>query len=231
MISAELAGQVRALGRERPGALAAFDADGTLWREDVGEAFLRHLVSLGWVKLPDGRDPYAAYERAVEQDRATGYAWAAQLLAGLAQAQVAAEAQRFADRWVPPRLIGDTQSLRKLCAESGLRPLVISASALAIVQASAPLAGFAREECRGIGVQVREGKFTADLVQPVTYSAGKVTAASQAGPLGLACGDSLTGDLPMLEAAQVAVVVAPAAGSPLSSEAHRRRWAVLSQES
>ena len=231
MISAELAGQVRALGRELPGALAAFDADGTLWREDVGEAFLRHLVSLGWVKLPDGSDPYAAYERAVDQDRATGYAYAAQLQAGLVLEQVAAEAQRFASRWVPPRLIGDTQGLRKLCAESGLRPLVISASALPIVLAAAPLAGFAPEQCRGIEVQIREGKFTADLVQPVPYARGKIAAASQTGRLGLACGDSFTGDLPMLEAAQVAVVVASAGGSPLSSEARRRGWAILAQES
>ena len=51
------------------GGIAAFDADGTLWREDVGEAFLRHLVALGWVRLPDGRDPYQEYERAVDRDR------------------------------------------------------------------------------------------------------------------------------------------------------------------
>lgn len=231
MISAELAGQVRALGRELPGALAAFDADGTLWREDVGEAFLRHLVTLGWVKLPDGSDPYQAYERAVEHDRAAGYAYAAQLQAGLGHAQVAAEAQRFASRWVPPRIIGDTQALRKLCADSGLRPFVISASALPIVLAAAPLAGFAPENCRGIEVQVREAKFTADLVLPVTYAAGKVSSAAQAGRLGLACGDSFTGDLAMLEAARLAVVVAPASGSPLSIEARRRGWAVLAQES
>lgn len=231
MISAELAGQVRALGRELPGALAAFDADGTLWREDVGEAFLRHLVSLGWVKLPDGSDPYQAYERAVEHDRAQGYAYAAQLQAGLGHEQVAAEARRFASRWVPPRLIAETQALRTLCAEAGLLPLVISASALPIVLAAAPLAGFPGEQCRGIEVQVRDGKFTTDLVLPVTYAAGKVAAAAQSGRLGLACGDSFTGDLALLEAARVAVVVAPASGSPLSDEAHRRGWAILAQES
>ena len=231
MIPAELAAQVRALGRELPGALAAFDADGTLWREDVGEAFLRHLVSLGWVKLPDGSDPYAAYERAVERDRAAGYAYAAQLQEGLAQDAVSAEAERFASRWVAPRLIGDTQELRALCAQAGLLPFVISASALPIVLAAAPLAGFSRENCRGIEVQVRDGRFTADLLQPVTYAQGKVASAARSGRLGLACGDSFTGDLPMLEAARVAVVVAPSHGSPLSIEARRRGWAVLAQES
>ena len=231
MISAELARRVRALGRELPGALAAFDADGTLWREDVGEAFLRHLVSLGWVKLPEGSDPYQAYQRAVDRDRQSGYAYAAQLQAGLGAEEVAAEAQRFASQWVPPRLIADTQDLRTLCAEAGLRPFAISASALPIVLAAAPLAGFARELCRGIEVEVQDGRFTADLVPPVTYAQGKVTAAAQLGRLALACGDSLTGDLAMLEAAQLAVVVAPSTGSPLASEAQRRGWTVLPQES
>ena len=231
MIPAELAERVRAAGRELPGALAVFDADGTLWREDVGEAFLRHLVSLGWVKLPDGSDPYQAYERAVERDRASGYAYAAQLQAGLLQEQVAAEAERFARRWVPPRLVSDTQGLRALCAEAGLAPFVVSASALPIVLAAAPLAGFARERCRGIEVQIRGGKFTAEVVQPISYAAGKIAAAAPFGKLALACGDSFNGDLPMLEAAQLAVVVAPKSGSPLSIEAQKRRWPILSQDS
>src|SRR5437868_1165851 len=123
-----------------PGALAVFDADGTLWRDDVGEAFLRQLVSLGWVRLPDGSDPYEAYERAVDRDKASGYAYAAQLQAGLGHEQVATEAGRFAREWVPPRLVSDTQGLRALCAEAGLRPFVVSASALPIVVAAAPLA-------------------------------------------------------------------------------------------
>ncbi len=231
MISPELSERVRAAGSEQPGALAVFDADGTIWRDDVGEAFLRHLVALGWVALPDGSDPYGAYERAVGRDRAAGYVYAAQLQAGLAEEDVAAEALRFARGWVPPRLIGDTQKLRSLCEEAGLKPFVVSASALPIVLAAAPLAGFSRERCRGIEVQVRAGKFTAEVIGPVTYGAGKIEAASRFGRIALACGDSLTGDLPMLLAAPIAVVVAPASGSPLADEARRRSWLVVSQES
>jgi phosphoserine phosphatase len=230
VIPTGLAERVRAAGRELPGALAVFDADGTLWREDVGEAFLRHLVSLGWVKLSDGSDPYEAYERAVDRDRASGYAFAAQLQSGLLQERVAAEAERFARRWVPPRLVSDTQGLRALCAEAGLASFVVSASPLSIVVAAAPLAGFARERCRGIEVQIRGGKFTDEVVQPVSYAAGKIAAAAPYGKLALACGDSFHGDLPMLEAAQLAIVVAPRNGSPLSIEAEKRGWTVLSQD-
>ncbi len=228
MIPAELADRVAAAGREYPRALAAFDADGTLWREDIGEAFLRHLVSLGWVTLPDGTDPYQAYERRVDQDRAAGYAYAAQLQAGLEEARVAAEAESFARAWVPPRLIADTRALRELCARAGLSLVVISASALPIVRAAAPFAGFQR--WAGIETRVVAGRFTDELVAPVTYAAGKVAKAAALGKLALACGDSLAGDLALLEAARVAAVVAPAAGSPLSAEARRRGWPVLAQE-
>lgn len=229
MIPPELGERVRALGREKPGALAVFDADGTLWREDVGEAFLRHLVALGWVRLPDGSDPYEAYERAVDRDKATGYAYAAQLQAGLLAGRVAAEAEQFARGWVPPRIVSDTRELRDQCEQAGLTPFVVSASAAPIVLAAAPLAGFRRENCRGIEVRIREGRFTDEVVEPITYAAGKIAAVK--GDLALACGDSFTGDLAMLENARIAVVVAPAGGSPLSTEAHKRGWPVLSQES
>jgi phosphoserine phosphatase len=217
------------VSRELPGGVAAFDADGTLWREDVGEAFLRHLVSLGWVKLPDGRDPYEAYERAVERDRASGYAYAAQLQAGLEVERVEREAARFAGEWVPPRVIADAQAIRRACEAAGLMLVVVSASASPIVLAAAPLAGFSAERCRGIDVAVSEGRFTAAVRSPITYAAGKLAAAQSFGPLALACGDSLQGDLALLEAARVAVAVAPRSGSPLSAEALRRGWFVLDQ--
>jgi len=109
---------------------------------------------------------------------------------------------------------------------------VISASALPIVLAAAPLAGFRPDCCRGIEVRVRDGKFSDEVIAPVTYAQGKVSVAAQAsGRIAVGCGDSFTGDLAMLEAAQVAVVVAPAAGSPLSIEARKRGWPVLSQDS
>lgn len=230
MIASDLEARVRALGKAVPSGLAVFDADGTLWREDVGEAFLRHLVSLGWVQLPDGSDPYAEYERRVDRDRASGYAYAAQLQAGLEPAKVAGEAEKFARGWVPPRLVSDAQGLRALCEGAGLRTAVVSASALPIVLAAAPLAGFSRERCRGIEVTVRNGRFTDQVIPPITYAGGKIEAAERWGEIALACGDSFTGDLPLLQRARVAVVVAPERGSPLSEEARLKGWAVLAQD-
>ena len=231
MIPAELAARVRALGRESGGGLAVFDADGTLWREDVGEAFLRHLVSLGWVRLPDGSDPYEAYERAVDRDRAAGYAYAAQLQSGLEVDRLRAEAVRFAASWVPERRVADTGKLLEQCRAAGLITQVVSASALPIVLAAAPLLGFPQELCRGIEVEVRDGRFTDRVIQPLTYGAGKLAVLGKRARVALACGDSWQGDLALLEAAEVAVAVAPTAGSPLATEARRRGWFVLDQDS
>ena len=209
---------------------AVFDADGTLWREDVGEAFLRHLVHLGWVALPDGRDPYQAYEEAVARDRAGGYAYAAQLTAGLLAAQVQAEAQRFAAHWIHPRLITETQALLALCRDAGLGCAVVSASQIDIVRAAVPHAGISWERCAGMSTRVDEaGRYTDALVEPLTYAEGKVAMAASRGwhPLQVAGGDSHTGDLALLAAARVAVVVASSAETPLALEAARRGWIVL----
>jgi phosphoserine phosphatase len=106
-----------------------------------------------------------------------------------------------------------------------LRLVVVSASPLPIVRAAAPLAGFS--ECIGVEVRVRDGRFTDEVVEPVVYAEGKVEAVARFGPVVVACGDSLTGDLALLSAAKVAVAVAPRGGSPLATEARRRSWFVL----
>jgi len=213
-----------------PPAFAVFDADGTLWKEDVGEAFLRHLVGLGWVALESEADPYEAYERAIAEDKRAGYAYAAQLLAGLPAAQVQAEATRFADRWVPPRLLGTTAALLKLCAEAGHTVCVVSASQIDIVRAAVIHAGVTWDRCAGMTTRVgRDGCYTTELVPPLTYGGDKVEAAQIRGwlPIAVAAGDSITGDLALLTAAAVPVVVAASGETLLSAEAVKRGWTVL----
>ncbi|MFL5435395.1 MAG: HAD family hydrolase [Myxococcales bacterium] len=212
-----------------PGGIAAFDADGTLWREDVGEAFLRHLVSIGWVKLPDGRDPYAEYERQVDEDRRSGYVFAAQLQAGLRVDEVQGEAERFAREWVTPRLIPQVNELRALCDRQRLKTVIVSASPVSIVVAGAKALQIPADRCAGIEVEIVDGRFTEKAIEPVTYAVGKVQVLSVRGwdPPALACGDSAQGDKALLESAKIGVVVAPSGASPLASIAPQRGWFIL----
>lgn len=221
---------VRAVARRLPGAVAAFDADGTLWRDDVGEAFLKHLVARGLVALPGGRDPYAAYEEMVALDRGRGFAYAAQLQAGVAEAALMKEARALAAAWVPPRLFEATRALLDLCASAGLATVVVSASPIQIVRAAAPLAGVPAERCLGMTVQLdAQGVCTDQLVPPVIYAAGKVEALARARltPIAVGVGDSIHGDLALLTAAKVPVAVGTPGASALADEAMRRGWTVL----
>ena len=226
-----LIAEVRAAGAALPGATAAFDADGTLWRDDIGEDFLQHLCARGWVKPPGGRDPYTEYLMRVERDRATGFAYAAQLQAGLGEAALQEECERFAKDWVPRRLLAATQALLALCAEAGLVCTVVSASPIQIVRAAAALAGVPAARCLGMTTATDAAGVLSDrLMPPITYAAGKVEALAQAGfgAPALGCGDSVQGDLAMLEAARVRVVIAQGPGGALAEEARRRGWTILS---
>lgn len=217
-------------GRAFPGAVAAFDADGTLWREDVGEAWLAHLVQKKLVQLPDGRDPVAAYEALVARDRGAGFAYAAQLQVGLAASVLHEEALALAASWVRPRVIAIVQELLALCERAGLAVHIVSASPIEIVRVAAPFAGVPAGRCLGMTVRIdAQGRCTDELVLPITYAAGKVEMIAKhgLGPLAVGAGDSLTGDLAMLSAARVPVVIAGQGGSPLADEARRRGWSVL----
>jgi phosphoserine phosphatase len=220
---------VEAVRASEPGGIAAFDADGTLWREDIGEAFLRHLVALGWVRLADGGDPYEEYERRVDEDKRSGYVFAAQLQAGLPVADVQSEADRFAGEWVPPRLIPQVNELRSLCDRQGLQTVIVSASPISIVVAGAKVLQIPASRCAGIEVQVMDGRFTDKPIEPVTYAEGKVLALPVRGwkTPAVACGDSAQGDMPLLQAAKIGVVVAGSAGSPLARIAPQHGWFVL----
>jgi hypothetical protein len=64
--------------------IAVFDADGTLWNDDIGEAFLRRLIQeRRLIGVDYSSDIYAHYESRVKQDRCAGYGWAVQLMHGL----------------------------------------------------------------------------------------------------------------------------------------------------
>jgi phosphoserine phosphatase len=225
-----LVAAVREAGRAMPGGVAAFDADGTLWRDDIGEAFLHRLIELGLVKLADGGDPYAEYERRVAADRASGFAYAAQLQKGLRRTDLERVASELAKVWVAPRLIESTQALLALCRDAGLVPTVVSASPIEIVRAGVPLAGIPVERCAGMTVREDEsGLLTDELVGARTYAEGKVVTLHKRGwlPIALGCGDSIYGDLAMLAAAKVPVAVAPASGTALSRECEKQAWHVV----
>jgi HAD superfamily phosphoserine phosphatase-like hydrolase len=179
------------------------DADGTLWSDDIGEGFLKVLIRDRALVSPEAKgDVWAAYEEKVRRDKASGYAWAAQLMAGMPEDEVRARAADFARSFVPTHLYPAMKTLLSEAKERGCETWIVSASNQWIVEAAAPLLGLETAKGVGIGVAVESGKLTSAVVEPVTYKAGKVRAIAQL--IGrdptLVTGDSF-GDVEMLSVA------------------------------
>src|SRR5450759_335722 len=86
---------VQAVLRSSPRPVA-FDADGTLWSSDVGEELLRHLIALDLLPAHPGEPHlYAEYERRVARSPGEGFAFAAQVMEGMVEAELARLSEAF----------------------------------------------------------------------------------------------------------------------------------------
>lgn len=204
------------LGDER--RVAVFDADGTLWLEDIGEAFLQRLYRDRRLVDYDYRvDPYAEYEARCAVDTTAGYGYCAQVMAGMEERvldELAAEFYREFRHHCIPEMVELVQALRAV----GVEVWIVSASNRWLVRQAMVDFGVPPERVLAIHTRVVEGRLTAELVEPVTNLDGKVRAIEQSigvTPL-LAAGNSAN-DAPMLAIASgIRLMINP-------SEALRRR--------
>jgi phosphatidylglycerophosphatase C len=190
----------------------AFDADGTLWRGDVGESLLRDL----------GADLFAEYERRVARDPIDAYTWAVEAMAGFDEAKLVARCERLFQNeevfsFVPPLLarLDDVW--------------IVSASPRWAVEAGARALGVGVDRVIAVTCPVRAGRLELPVERPIPCGPGKVAQLQKRGIRpALAFGDGAL-DEPMLAYAGAAVVVARRQGpdSPLVSAAARRGWPVL----
>jgi HAD superfamily phosphoserine phosphatase-like hydrolase len=187
--------------------IAAFDADGTLWAEDIGEAFLRWMIAAGRLPLYRGRhDLYQEYEERVRQDRSSGYAWAVQVMAGNREGDLLEWSGWLATAW--PTYRPTMKGLLEGLSQEGVEVWIVSASNRWTIRAAAPFVGVDPEKTMGIAVKTDHGVLTDQVERPIICMEGKVEAIRQrfgTDPL-LAAGDSL-GDLAMLESARFPLVV------------------------
>ncbi len=187
--------------------VATFDGDNTLWDCDIGEAFLRWLISAGQIQPVDGVDDiWDEYERKVAADRVTGYAWAVQVMRGLSEEALTDRAEHFCYAW--PNWRDGMRQVVQLLHDNGVEVWLVSASGRIVVEAAALYLGIPQDRVLGMEVETEAGLLTEQMILPMTANAGKVEAIEQT--IGVrpiaAFGDS-RGDLEMLEYASQAFVV------------------------
>ncbi|MEK6554047.1 MAG: haloacid dehalogenase, partial [Bdellovibrionota bacterium] len=76
----QIKNDVRAALKAGAAPVAAFDADGTLWKCDMGENFFQYKIDKKLVPFP--ADPWAHYEMLKKRSHPEAYLWLAQILEG-----------------------------------------------------------------------------------------------------------------------------------------------------
>jgi HAD superfamily phosphoserine phosphatase-like hydrolase len=186
--------------------VAAFDADGTLWYEDIGEAFARWLVEGDLLKAVSKDRFWHEYETRVAESRIDGYTWVIQVMAGLPEADLQLWCRQMAAAW--PNYRPKMKALIAGLQQEGFETWIVSASNRWIVHAAAPYVGIPQDRVLGIETRVVDGKLTTKPVYPRPCNQGKVDAIQK--HIGVrpvfAFGDSM-GDFEMLAYADQPLVV------------------------
>jgi phosphoserine phosphatase len=165
----------RFLGRAPGGRrVVIFDADGTLWRGDVGEAFFRHQVERKTVPHAPKRDPWESYwQEATQGNTAKAYGWLAQWNAGVREEDLVRWCDEyFRETWTK-FVFEPMRELSHALLNAGCEVWVITGSPRWIVQSGVKGFGIPADRVIGTSVVVRDGVLTEELEHEVPYRAGK----------------------------------------------------------
>lgn len=179
--------------------IAAFDADGTLWDTDLGEAFFDYLIENKKVSLPD--EPWTYYTNLKKQDPKVAYLWLAQICKNLKLEVV----QKWADHCVSelkPPIFEAQKNLIDLFKSAGVQVYIVTASIKWAVEPGARLLGLSNDSVIGIETVVEEGKVTDRQKGPISYRQGKVEALLEKtrGQMPFFCSGNSEGDQELLAA-------------------------------
>ncbi len=164
------------LERMRPSgrAVAAFDADGTLWNTDMGEAFFEFIIQNKLVPLP--QDPWGHYTHLKDEVSHTeAYVWLAQILRGVPLATVRTWAESSVAERPLPLFAEQMRVLDKLRALK-VEIYIVTASITWAVEPAAKRIGVPIENVIGIETAIANGLVTDKPHGVVTYREGKAEA-------------------------------------------------------
>lgn len=207
--------------------LAVFDADGTLWADDIGEdCFLWLLEEKKIPGLDYSRDLFAEYQARVEEDEVAGYASLVELLAGVRESELRAWCRSFFEARYARKVFAAQQSLIDRLHGAGWEVWIVSASPRWMVEPGAEAMGIPLERVVGISSEVVDGVLSEKVQEPVSARQGKVACIETwiGRTPALVSGNSM-GDFAMLKvASELSLVIEP--GEELSALAEEAGWVV-----
>jgi len=226
--STEKLAQIKAVIDEviesKPGPhYAAFDADGTLWDSDLGEALFAYQIANKLVPLP--KDPWGHYNDLKQNvSFPAAYLWLAQINKGVPLKQVQAWAKAAVEEEQPVPILESQKEIIAHLKSRDVQVYIVTASVKWAVEPGAPLLGLTADDVIGITTKVDKNGLVMDEQDgPITFREGKVEAFLQktnGTPPIFAAGNTL-GDLPLLEsssAVRLAVAAMPVGKTYYESE-------------
>lgn len=216
------------LSRNGAGQSVVFDADGTLWRGDVGEDFLRYLPSHRALPAAPREGAYARYDRLHLEDPPAAYAYAVTVMAGLLDADLTALATTFFAERFAGRIFPYVRPLMARLRDQQFDIWVCSASPRWVVEPGAAALGIAADHVIAVSCELDAGVLSNRVIAPVAAGPGKVEWLKRKNltpALAIGNGDL---DLDMLAFATLGWAIAPpdARPSALVREAVSRKWPI-----
>ncbi len=203
---------LQALEERRPHgrAIAAFDADGTLWDTDLGENLFQYQIDKAQVPLPD--DPWEHYRQLKKTDRHTAYLWLAQINSGVPLTELRAWAEdAVAQKPLP--IFEEKRAIFKKLKELDVEIYIVTASVKWAVEPGARRLGLHEDQVIGIETEVHKGLITDVQKGFITWREGKPKALLErtGGIKPYFSAGNTEGDLWLLEAAtEIRLVVSAA---------------------
>lgn len=211
------------IARAHAGQSVVFDADGTLWRGDAGEDFLRYAIHRGIFEAS-----YDRYEKLLGESHARAYAYCVEVMRDLTQTELEQACTTFFAERIVGRIFPFVRPLLARLKEAGCPVWICSASPRWVVVPGAVALGIPVNQVIGVTCSIRDGKLTGEVELPVPVGPGKVTWLERAKlqpALGVGNGDF---DVDMLAFSRHALVISPRdSRNQLVLDGLSRGWPIL----
>jgi phosphoserine phosphatase len=153
---------------------AAFDADGTLWAYDLGEAFFQYQIDQSELSLP--LDPMSYYHewKKLHGNPCPAYLWLAQINQGQKIETVRYWAQKNFELLPKESIFQSQKKLIQWLQSKNVKVYVVTASITWAVEPGAMYLGIPRENVLGVETQIKNGVVTDLQNGLITYKKGKI---------------------------------------------------------
>ena len=157
----------------KPGDIAAFDADETLWDMDCGVGFLQWVCEQKKLPLFSGKTRYEIYQEARKRDEKEGLSRCADAFQGRSVSEVKEWVQEFSESFCHHKIYPAMKDLFSWLQSRGVSVYIVTASPRFTVLSGAKEIGIPEEQVIGINLKVFDGIYSDEIIGPVTYRQGK----------------------------------------------------------